>query len=66
MGMSNPVHSFEVTTRDLEGLPDARGDSVKLMLESNYGVDVGAGRVILGYQIRAALTSGEAERVVYD
>ena len=66
MGMSTPVHSFEVTTRDLEGLPDARGDSVKLMLESNYGVDVGAVRVILGYQIRAALTSEEAERVVYD
>ena len=66
MGMSTPVHSFEVTTRDLEGLPDARGDSVKLMLESNYGVDVGSVRVILGYQIRAALTSEEAERVVYD
>jgi len=66
MGMSTPVHSFEVTTRDLEGLPDARGDSVKLMFESNYGVDVGAVRVILGYQIRATLTSEEAERVVYD
>ena len=46
MGAETPVFSYEVTTRELAGLPDARGDSVKGMLASNYGVDVGAIRVI--------------------
>ena len=66
MGAENPVFSYEVTTRELAGLPDARGDSVKGMLASNYGVEVGAIRVILRYQVKAALTAGEAERAVYD
>jgi hypothetical protein len=47
MGAETPVFSYEVTTRDLAGLPDARGDSVKGMLASNYGVEVGSVRVIL-------------------
>ena len=66
MGAETPVFSYEVTTRDLAGLPDARGDSVKGMLASNYGVEVGAVRVILGYQVKADLTAEEAERAVYD
>ncbi|MDC0149469.1 AIR synthase-related protein [Candidatus Poseidoniales archaeon] len=66
MGAETPVFSYEVTTRDLAGLPDARGDSVKGMLASNYGVEVDAVRVILGYQVKADLTVEEAERAVYD
>ncbi len=66
MGTDTPVFTYEVTTRDLAGLPDARGDSVKGMLASNYGVEVGAVRVILGYQVRADLTAEEAQRAVYD
>ena len=66
MGAETPVFSYEVTTRDLAGLPDARGDSVRGMLASNYGVEVGAVRVILGYQVRADLTAEEAQRAVYD
>ncbi len=66
MGAETPVFSYEVTTRDLAGLPDARGDSVKGMLASNYGVEVGSVRVILGYQVKADLTAEEAERAVYD
>ena len=66
MGAETPVFSYEVTTRDLAGLPDARGDSVKGMLASNYGVEVDAVRVILGYQVKADLTAEEAERAVYD
>ena len=53
MGTETPVFSFEVTTRDLAGLPDARGDSVKSMLASNYNLNVQSVRVILGYQVRA-------------
>ena len=55
MGAETPVFSYEVTTRELAGLPDARGDSVKGMLASNYGVEVGAIRVILRYQVKACL-----------
>ena len=66
MVTSTPVFSYEVTTRDLAGLPDARGDSIKGMLASDHGVEVAAVRVILGYQVKAALTSEEAERAVYD
>lgn len=66
MGTETPVFSYEVTTRDLAGLPDARGDSVKGMLASNYEVEVGSVRVILGYQVKADLTAEEAERAVYD
>ena len=66
MGTTTPVFSFEVTTRDLAGLPDARGDSVKTMLASNYNLNVQSVRVILGYQVRAKLSSEEADRTVYD
>ncbi|MDP7000604.1 MAG: AIR synthase related protein, partial [Candidatus Poseidoniaceae archaeon] len=66
MVTSTPVFSYEVTTRDLAGLPDARGDSIKGMLASDHGVEVAAVRVILGYQVKADLTSEEAERAVYD
>ncbi len=66
MGTDTPVFTYEVTTRDLAGLPDARGDSVKGMLASNYGVEVGSVRVILGYQVKADLTAEEAQRAVYD
>ena len=66
MGTETPVFSFEVTTRDLAGLPDARGDSVKSMLASNYNLNVQSVRVILGYQVRAKLSTEESERTVYD
>ena len=66
MGTETPVFSFEVTTRDLAGLPDARGDSVKSMLASNYNLNVQSVRVILGYQVRAKLSKEESERTVYD
>ncbi len=66
MGAETPVFSFEVTTRELEGLPDARGDSIKSMLASNYNLNVESVRVILGYQVRARLSSEEVERTVYD
>ena len=48
---SLPVHSVEVTPKEMEGLPDARGDSVRGMLSSDYGIDVGRVKVTLGYLI---------------
>ena len=61
-----PVHSVEVTTKDMEGLPDARGDSVRGILSSDYGIDVGRVKVTLGYLIKADLQVEELQRTVYD
>ena len=66
MSGSVAVHSIEVTTRDLEGLPDARGDSVRSMLSSDFGLEVGAVRVSLGYLVKAEMNQEEAARSVYD
>ena len=60
------VSLVEVTTRDLDGLPDARGNSIREMLASDHGISVGRVRVILGYQVLGELTDEEAERTVYD
>jgi len=58
--------TFEVTTRDLEGLPDSRGDSIRSMLFADHGIQVESVRVILGYQVRADLSESEAASLVYD
>ena len=63
---SLPVHSVEVTTKEMEGLPDARGDSVRGMLSSDYGIDVERVKVTLGYLIKADLQLDELEKTVYD
>ena len=61
-----PVHSVEVTTKDMEGLPDARGDSVRGILSSDYGIDIRRVKVTLGYLIKADLQPEELQRTVYD
>ncbi|MBR79613.1 MAG: phosphoribosylformylglycinamidine synthase, partial [Euryarchaeota archaeon] len=57
---------FEVTTKDLDGLPDSRGESVKSMLSADHGIEVQSVRVILGYQVRADISDSESESLVYD
>ena len=57
---------FEVTTKDLEGLPDARGESVRSMLKADHGIDVPSVRVILGYQVISEVSDSEAESLIYD
>ena len=57
---------FEVTTKDLDGLPDARGESVRSMLKADHGIDVLSVRVILGYQVRSDISDIEAESLIYD
>ncbi len=66
MSGSVTVHTVEVTTRDMEGLPDARGDSVVSMLAADHGIKVGGVRVNLGYLIKAEMSQDEVERTVYD
>ena len=60
------IYNFQVTTRDIEGLTDARGDSVKSMLESDYSVSVNNVRVILGYQVKSDISMEEAKQAIYD
>ena len=57
---------FEVTTKDLDGLPDARGESVRSMLKADHGLDVPSVRVILGYQVKSDISDEEAESLIYD
>jgi phosphoribosylformylglycinamidine synthase subunit PurSL len=66
MASQMEMYNFEVTTRDIEGLTDARGDSVKSMLESDYGVQVNNVRVILGYQVKSDISLEQATRSIYD
>ena len=66
MSGSLAVHSIEVTTRDLEGLPDARGDSVRSMLAADHDMTVGTVRVSLGYLVKAEMSQEEVARAVYD
>ena len=57
---------FEVTTKDLDGLPDARGESVRSTLKADHGISVSSVRVILGYQVKSNLSEIEAESLIYD
>ncbi len=66
MSVQTEPHLFEVATRDLEGLPDARGESVRAMLAADHGIEVAAVRVILGYQVQADLADEEADSLVHD
>ena len=58
--------NFQVATRDIEGLTDARGESIKAMLKSDYSISVNSVRVILGYQVKSNISEKEAERAIYD
>ena len=60
------IHVFEVMTRDLDGLTDARGQSAKALLASETGMLADEVRVILGYQVRADLSKEERDTALYD
>ena len=57
---------FEVTTKEMEGLTDSRGERTRSMLSADYGIDVDSVRVILGYKVRAEISETEASSLVYD
>ena len=58
--------NFQVVTQDIEGLTDARGESIKAMLKSDYSISVNSVRVVLGYQVKSDISKKEAERAIYD
>ena len=60
------IHVFEVMTRDLDGLTDARGQSAKALLASETGMLADEVRVILGYQVRADLSKEARDTALYD
>ena len=66
MNHNNMENYFEVSTKEMEGLTDARGNSIKSMLYSDHGIDVHTVRVILGYHIVGYITDENSERAVYD
>tara|TARA_B100001758_G_scaffold247528_1_gene265757 strand:- start:5103 stop:8150 length:3048 start_codon:yes stop_codon:yes gene_type:complete len=60
------IFNFQVTTRDIEGLTDARGESIKAMLDSDYSISVDSVRVILGYQVKTDISEKQAKSAIYD
>jgi len=52
-----PVHLVEVTPRELPGLQDTRGESVRQMLATDHNLSFGHIRSITGYQVKANLSS---------
>ena len=66
MSSEKHVRLFEVTTRDLEGLPDSRGENVRSMLKADHGIVVDSVRVIIGYQVRSTISDAQAQTLTYD
>ena len=54
-----PVHLIEVTPRELPGLQDTRGESIRSMLSADHNLTVGQVRSITGYQIKSNLSPDE-------
>ena len=57
---------FEVTTKDIEGLKDARGESIRSMLKADHGIEVASVRVILGYLVKSDISEKDATSLIYD
>ena len=51
MNKDKKEHFFEVSTKEMKGLTDARGNNIKSMLLSDHRIDVKSVRVILGYHL---------------
>ena len=66
MNQNKSEHYFEVTTKEMAGLTDARGNSIKSMLNSDHGIDVHSVRVILGYHIIGDIEDKNAFKAIYD
>ena len=66
MSSETHIRLFEVTTKDLDGLPDSRGESVRSMLKADHGIEVKSVRVIMGYQVKSDISDSDAEALIYD
>ena len=61
-----PVHLIEVTPRELPGLQDTRGESIRSMLAADHNLSVGKVRSITGYQVKANLSPSELLQSLQD
>ena len=66
MNKDKKEHFFEVSTKEMKGLTDARGNNIKSMLLSDHRIDVKSVRVILGYHLIGEINNKNSERAVYD
>ncbi|HJM12888.1 MAG TPA: AIR synthase-related protein [Candidatus Thalassarchaeaceae archaeon] len=66
MSSGEQTRLFEVTTKDLEGLSDSRGEAIRSTLSADHGIELESVRVILGYQVISKLSDSEARTLVYD
>lgn len=53
------VHLVEVTPRELPGMQDTRGESIRGMLAADHGLEIGRVRSITGYQVKGDLSGTE-------
>ena len=60
MSSEKHVRLFEVTTKNLEGLPDSRGENIRSMLKADHGIVVDSVRVIIGYQVRVDISDEQS------
>jgi len=64
--MENTIHTIEVITQELPGLPDARGNQIKNMLFTDHKIYVDKVRMSLGYIIKANLNHKQINSSIYD
>ena len=63
---TTPVHLIEVTPRELPGLQDTRGESIRSMLLADHNLKIGTVRSITGYQVKANLSSEQLLQSLQD
>ena len=63
---TTPVHLIEVTPRELPGLQDTRGESIRSMLSADHNLKIGSVRSITGYQVKANLTGEQLLQSLQD
>ena len=61
-----PVHLVEVTPRELPGMQDTRGESVRSMLSTDHNIQVERIASITGYQVKAQLTGEQLLQSLQD
>ena len=61
-----PVHLIEVTPKELPGLQDTRGESMRSMLAADHNLSIGKVRSITGYQVKANLSPSKLLQSLQD
>ena len=63
---TTPVHLIEVTPRELPGLQDTRGESIRSMLSADHNLTIETVRSITGYQVKAKLSAEQLLQSLQD